>query len=156
MKSSAAIDVDRSIEEVFAFVANVENMERWVDGVGDARLASDGEVAVGSTIESDYTYRGKTFEMDMEVTAFEEPTRFGTRATEGPFPFDGLVELEEIPGGTRVTNTIDAGSDSWMTTVIFTLGGPIVRRMMRKQLATELEELRDALDEDAAVEAPPA
>ena len=57
------------------------------------------------------------------------------------FPFEGTLELEETEGGTRVRNTITAGSDSGFTTFMFTVLAPLCRRMMRKQLAKELDRL---------------
>ena len=67
-------------------------------------------------------------------------------ATEGPFPFEGLIEVEPIEGGTRVYNTIDAGSDSFFTSVTFALLGPLLRMFMRRQLRGELETLKSRLE----------
>jgi len=45
-----------------------------------------------------------------------------------------------------MTNDRDAGSDSWATSVIFTLFGLLIRPMMRRQLHKEFVALRDLLE----------
>jgi hypothetical protein len=137
---------------VWAYVSAVEHMGEWVEGVSDVRC--DEEVGVGTRFSSKYSYRGKTFDVEYEVTAYDPPVQLDITSREGPFPFDGSIRLVESGGRTEVSNTIDAGSDSFATTVIFTLFGPVVRRLMRRQLAGELHELAGALEEAGpAVEA---
>lgn len=121
-------------------------MERWVDGVSDVRPPTDG-LAVGATFSSSYTYRGETFDVDYDVTAVDPPHRLDIRSTEGPFPFAGSLRPVEVPGGTEVSNTIQAGSDGLATSIIFAVFGPLVRRLMRRQLARELEDLGRAVAE---------
>ena len=147
MKASTTIEVDRSIDEVFEFVSTVENMDQWVTGVSEPRRTSDGAFGVGSTLTSKYSYSGQTHDIDYEVTAYTPPTRFDLVAEKGPFPFTGSTELSEIDSETTlVRNTIDAGADSTATKIIFTIGGPFVRWMMRRQLHGELEALREILE----------
>ena len=147
MRATATTLLDRPVQEVWAFVSDVETMAAWVEGVSDVEPPADG-LNVGARFSSSYSYRGKTFDVDYEVTAVDPPTRLDIRSTEGPFPFEGTLRLTPVDGRTRVSNTIDAGSDGLATTLIFTLLGPIMRRVMRRQLATELDALADALEEE--------
>ena len=141
MKASASVVIDQSIHTVWEFVANVENLEKWVDGVREPHWTSAGEIEVGSTFASKYAYRGKTFDMAYVVTEFSPPIRFATRSTSGPFPYQGVVDVEPGGDGTRVTNTIEVGSDSKATAVMFALFGPLLRIGMRRQLSKELKAL---------------
>jgi len=142
VQASVSIIIERPIAAVFAFAANVENMDKWVVGVTEPRRTSDGQFGVGSTFFSKYTYAGKTHDINYVVTAYDPPRRQAVKSTSGPFPFVGTIELEAAGSGTKITNTIDAGSDSAATSAIFFLCGPLLRRMMRKQLRKELEELK--------------
>ena len=45
-----------------------------------------------------------------------------------------------------MTNDLDAGSDSWATSVIFALFGLLIRPMMRRQLHKELVALKSLLE----------
>ena len=84
--------------------------------------------------------------MDHEVHSFDPPTSFGTRSTEGPFAYEGTLVLTEADGDTTVSNTMEVGSDSWMTSVMFAVLGPLTRRMMRGQLRKELKALEEELE----------
>ena len=117
--------------------------------MNEPHRTSEGEFGIGSTLASKYTYGGGTHDIEYEVTAFDPPTRYDMVSREGPFPFEGSVELAAIDeGATLIRNTIDAGADGAATKVIFAVGGPIVRYMMRKQLHGELEELKEMLESD--------
>lgn|GEM_PF-410878 len=153
MKATAHAVIDRPIEAVWDIVATVENMEQWVGGVSDVRPPADG-LDVGAHFSSNYTYRGETFDVDYEVTAVDPPHRLDVRSTEGPFPFSGSIRLVEVRAGTAVSNTIDAGSDSVATSVIFAVFGPLIRRMMRRQLEAELGHLAEAVDETVGAAGP--
>ena len=146
MKAGTSIVVERPIEDVWAFVANIENMDQWVVGVSEPRLSNGRDIGVGATYTSKYTYAGKTHTIDYEVTAYEPHRHFATQSTEGPFPFKGELDLERVGQGTKVTNTIDAGSDGLFTTITFKLLGPLVRISMRRQLHKELVALKNILE----------
>ena len=145
MQTAATIEIKRSIEDVFAYISDLEHMEAWVAGVEDVRLVSGEPGTEGARYESAYTYGGKTHEMSYQVTGVEPPRYFGMRG-EGPFPFEAELQLEPTPEGTQVTNVLDAGADSRFTAVMFGLFGPVLRWVMRRRLAAELDELRAAIE----------
>ena len=133
VQGSANVIINRPIADVWAFISDVEkNMGKWVEGIYEPELTSEGDMGVDSTFKSKYDFRGKTFDVEFSVTEFSARTRFGTESTDGPFPFRGVVELEPYAGVTRLTNTIEAGPDSVFTRLIFAPMGPLVRGMMRQ------------------------
>ena len=73
MKASASIVIDKPISEVWDFVSNIENMDKWVNGVREPKPISGGEWGVGSTFESGYEYAGKTHRITYEITGFDAP-----------------------------------------------------------------------------------
>jgi len=146
MKASVSIRIDQPIDKVFAFAANIENMDQWVTGVSEPKLTSEGDFGVGSTFTSKYTYGGGTHNITYVVTDYDPPTRHAIKSTSGPFPFEGLIELETSGSQTQITNTIDAGADSKATSIMFAVLGPILRIMMRRQLRGELEALKTILE----------
>ena len=153
MKASANILIDRPVSEVWDFVADIRNMDKWVNGVSDPRPVSDGEWGVGSAFESKYTYAGKTHTITYEITGFDPPNRLAMRSTSGPFPFEGCVELREDGHGTRLTNTLDAEPTNIFLTLWFATMGIVLRMMMRNQLRKELVLLKAELE---AIESPKA
>lgn len=150
MKSSASIILNKPIQEVFAFISDFNNMHRWVSGVTDPRAISGGEIRVGTEFATKYQYNG-VHDITYVVTDYDRPTRYGCKATSGPFPFESLIELETTSSGTKITNTIDAGADGRVTAIIFALFGPLLRKAMHKRLRKELEGLKDLLESQVAV-----
>ena len=110
IKGTVDVVVDRPIQEVWEFVSDFKNMEGWVDGVSDLK-PPEGELGIGSTFASKYTYGNRTHDITYEVTAFDPPLHIAMKSTSGPFPFEGTLTLEKWGDGTKVTNTIEAGSD---------------------------------------------
>ena len=144
MKLSASIIIPRSQTDVFAFVSDVSNMPEWVTGVAAARLLSD-EMAVGARFVCEYRPNRRSDQLEFSVVSFDPPTAFCTRSSRGPFQFDGCVSLAEANGGTRVTNTIEAGPDSLSSKLATLLLGPLLRRSMQKRLRRELTALEHAV-----------
>lgn len=147
MRASAEIGINRPIEDVWAFVSDVRTMDRWVTGVSGARQSSDGPLAVGSAVESQYRYAGRTHDIKYEVTALEPGSRLTLTATSSPFPLVWSVELRRADSGTVVRNTVDAGADSFITAIIFLLFWPLFRLGMRRGIRKDLERLKAALEE---------
>jgi len=121
-----------------------------VNGVTEPELTSDPPLGLRPTFTSLYTYGRRTHRIDYEVTALEAPQRYAVKSTAGPHPFDGEVILAPTPDGTSLANTINAGSESKITSVMFVAMGPPLRRMMRRQLAKELRALNSRLEAGSA------
>lgn len=146
MKATGSVEIERPIEEVWDFASDVEHMAEWMRGVSEPRMTSEGGMALGATFASKFTYRGETFDIDYEVTGYDPPHRHQISSLEGSFPFVGTLMLEAVEGGTRVTNTVRAGSNALITSLIFAMLRPLFRRGMRNQLQRELEDLRALLE----------
>lgn len=151
MQSSASIDIDRPIQDVYAYVSSIENMANWVDGVSNVKHVAGELNEEGATYTSDYTYGERVTEMTYEITTAESPNRFAMVGT-GPFPFEGELLLTATPTGTRVTNSIDAGADGRFTKAMFTVFRPVMRRVMARQLGKELAILKRALESSSSNE----
>jgi uncharacterized protein YndB with AHSA1/START domain len=144
VKLSAKLAIPQSRERVFAFIADVSNMPKWVSGVTAARMTSQ-EMGVGATLVAEYRPNWRSDPIELEVVTYDPPTTYGTKSSKGPFQFDGCVTLEEGNGGTIVTNTIEAGPDSLSTKLATLVLGPFLRRSMQKRLLRELSALDDAV-----------
>ena len=147
MRASTSITIDRPVSEVWDFIADISNMDKWVDGVSDPRPTSDGPWGPGSTFESKYTYSGKTHTINYEITRLDAPSHMSMRSVSGPFPFEAWVELREEDESTHFINTIDAKATNPFLSVWFAVLGPLLRMMMRKQLHKELVLLKARLEQ---------
>ena len=146
MRGTATVLINKPIEEVFSFITDVRNNDRWVEGASETRLTSDKDHGIGATFEGKYTYSGKTHEISYEVAKFSPPNQFGVKSLTGPFPFENWLNLKSIDGKTEITNTIDAGSDHILTTLMFIFLRPLIRRQMNKQMKAELDNLKALIE----------
>lgn len=146
MNAKSSIVIERSIDEVFDYVSNVENMPRWVSGVSRVRLLSD-RVKAGAKFSAEYAQGMRRAGIDFKVVEFEPPTRFATKSERGPFsfPFKGTMELRAVGDATEVTNNVETGDESIATRLASLLFGPILRRSIRNRLQDELQALRASM-----------
>jgi len=102
LKTSAVIN--RSIEEVFEFVANTENDMMWQSDVLEAKDTSEGPIGVGHTYKQTFQFLGRRLESTYEVTEFEANRKFIFKNTAGPIPIEGGFTCEPVPeGATKIT-----------------------------------------------------
>ena len=146
MIARTSIVIERSIDEVFEYVSNVENMPRWVSGVSRVRLLSD-KVKSGAKFSAEYAQGMRRAGIDFKVVEFEPPTRFTTKSERGPFsfPFKGTMELRAVGDATEVTNNVETGPESIATRLGSLLFGPVLTRSIRKRLQDELQALRASM-----------
>ena len=143
MKLEYSVIINRPVEEVFAFVSNVENWPQWVSGASETRQTSSGPVAKGTTFTQISHYLGRRFEINATVTAFE-PNRLVAVENDGkPMPFGNRITVEAANGGTRLTNTLSAAGD---VGGLFKLAEPVLERMFRRQFEKDHETLKDLLE----------
>ena len=152
LAATTSIEIERPIDDVWAFVTDIGNMPHWVDGVSDAAVTAGADAAAsgleaGTPFMSQYTYAGRRHTMEYVVTDLEPPGHYALKSTEGPYPVELTLRLDAAPGGAvRLTKTTRAGSDGVITSAMFLLLGPLLRRMMRKQMAKELARCKAACE----------
>ena len=144
--TSGSVMIARDTADVWAYVSDVTNQDHWVDGMSDSEIVGDGPIGRGTQIRGMYTYGGGSAPVLMTVTEFREGKRIAIDASEGPFLFSGLLSLERAGGETVVTNSMTAGSDHILTSIMFTLLRPLMKMMMGRQLRKELRQLKDILE----------
>ena len=74
--------VDRPIEEVFAFLSDIENTELWDPGTLSTRRTS-GDGGLGTTYDNRSRFMGRKVRLEYETVAHDVPTRFVCRGVNG-------------------------------------------------------------------------
>ena len=103
---SGSADIDRPIDEVFAFLADGTNDPKFSPRVLEIRKATDGPVGVGTVFESRVKDAGMTTSRQFELTEFEPPAKIRwversknmVTVTEGGYDVESLGDSR-----TRVT-----------------------------------------------------
>jgi uncharacterized membrane protein len=93
------VTINRSVEAVYEFVANFQNIPKWNYYVTDVRKLSEGPIAVGTI----YHQKRKVDEQRYQVTVFEPGKRVVVQTLPGESPaFTRDMRFETIKGETRI------------------------------------------------------
>ena len=126
--------IDRTAEEIFAFMMDFRTAPRWRNMVRRMEVAGPGPVREGSIILLTMDVMGKTVQLEAEVWRYEPPYRFGMRNTRQGIT--GIFEyvLKPDASGTTVTFTCDIRPHGlmWLTLPLLLPGN---RNRYRGQLA---------------------
>jgi uncharacterized protein YndB with AHSA1/START domain len=97
------VTIDRSPQEVFDAVTDLDRLPAWQPAVVEVELLGDGSLRSGSRLKEVRQVRGKRLEQIVEVAAHEPGRRFGLRIVEGPLPVHGDLTFSPAGnGGTRL------------------------------------------------------
>lgn len=143
-KVEVSVVINRPIEEVFAFAANIENNAQWQSGVLEAQVTSEGPIGVGTTYRYVTQLLGRRIEADGEVTEYESNRKYSFKSTSGPFPIEGGLTCEAAEGGTKVTLAVEADVGGF-----FKMAEPLVVRTIKKQFEADVGKLKDLLEAQA-------
>ena len=100
------VTIRRSVEDVFRFLADFENLPRWNYAIVETRKVSQGPVGVGTIYQQVRSVPSRSEER-FEVTAHDPPRQLEIQGQLGPFPSRLSYALDAVPEGTRVTNAVE-------------------------------------------------
>jgi uncharacterized protein YndB with AHSA1/START domain len=97
------MNIDRSPQEVFSAITDLERLPEWQPAVVAVEKLQDGPLRAGSRLKEIREVRGKRLEQIVEIAALEPARRFDMRIVEGPLPVHGDLTFSPNPeGGTRL------------------------------------------------------
>lgn len=119
------IVIDRPADQVFAFFANPANDKTWRPHVKE--IAAEGPPAVGSRIHQVVDGPGgRGIAADIEVTAYDPPTRYAFLVVAGPARPKGEFRFVPSGVGTEVQFSLSAEIGGLKR---FLLTGPVQKSM---------------------------
>jgi uncharacterized protein YndB with AHSA1/START domain len=133
--------IARPIEDVFAFLSDLENVPQWNYAIVETRKVSEGPVGVGTTYQQVRSVPSRSQER-LEVTAYTPPRHLEIRGQLGPFLSRLSYALDAFPEGTRLTNAVE-----------LELRGPgrllgrVAVPRVRDAVAANLRKLKELLEE---------
>lgn len=138
-----SVAVERSSDDVFAFVADQTNAPRWQSGIVEVRRLTDGPSGVGTRHAFTRMLMGRRMSGENEYLEFVPGRRVAFRTTSGP----GLLASYDVtPGssGARLTARIELDVSG-----IMTIAAPLVARALSRDVEANLARLKDVLEEPA-------
>ena len=142
-----SVTFDRPVEEVFAYMCEVERFPEW-NSMVDAVIPSERPLRVGSTAHLKMRLLGRHIEATLEVTELE-PNRRVVVKTGAPISVTDTWTFEAL-GASRSRLTYGSVGE---TKGFFKLADPIVGRIVKKQLTAQLETLKELLEASASAPA---
>ena len=136
MRFEHTVTIDRSPEDVYAFLADVSNLPRWQGTVTDASIDDDGR------IRERRAFLGRRIDSVIEIVAAEAPTRWDLRTVEGPVKFRVEHRLEPADGGTRLSVVGEGDARGFGR-----LAGPLLGRQVQRQAEQDFTRLKQLLED---------
>ncbi|MFI6566994.1 SRPBCC family protein [Streptomyces sp. NPDC050534] len=141
------IDVDRSPEDVWAYVIDPSHLPEWQLSAVSVEQLDEGPLHPGSRVKVTRRVGSREMPMTMECTECEPPHSWSLRGIDGPVRghFHGAVEPLDDGRRTRVTMDLDFEAHG-IGKVLLPL---LVRPQVRKELPHNERLLRNRLEHTA-------
>jgi uncharacterized protein YndB with AHSA1/START domain len=139
VKFEVAVEINRPIDEVFAYMADPTKTPEWNSIVEEAR-PSETPVRRGTTISSRARFLGRKIDSTFEVVEYV-PNKTFVQRTDKPFPFTITNVFEAAGKATRVKGAFEGEPGGF-----FKLGEPILARIAKKQFQAQLDTAKELLE----------
>ena len=142
MRVEGTIEINRSLEEVFDYVSDVDHYPEWMAHVLEVLKDTPGRPQQGDRFVVAIKSLGRRFETPYERTSYEAGRGYMDRAVGGPIPNQQWHStFEGVAGGTRFTRAVHVESRGFLR-----LLEPLQKRAAQPQLQKDLEALKRLLE----------
>ena len=132
--------IDRPVKDVFAFVANPNNMSKWNSAVVSLEQVTPGVVGVGTKFKTVGEMMGRRIEGDMQVTAYEPDTKCGFQVQAGPMQVNLTMTFKTVGTGTKVSLNAQGNPGG-----LFKLAEGVMTGQVKSMMEGNLARLKSAL-----------
>ncbi|MGE5377599.1 MAG: SRPBCC family protein, partial [Bacteroidota bacterium] len=87
-KFTVSVCINRPPQDVFDFLSNAANFQRWMPHMQSAAWISSGEPGVGATGRGVMKMAGREMELRLEITRWDAPGLLGFKILNVPFPLE--------------------------------------------------------------------
>ncbi|MGH2539682.1 MAG: SRPBCC family protein [Actinomycetota bacterium] len=143
MEFTNTVTIHRSRSEVFAFLSDLENVPKWNYAIVETRKLSEGPPVAGAMYRQVRSLPARS-EETVELAELMPEERLVIRGDLGPFTGDLVYELDEVEGGTRLTNTAHLQGRGAVR-----IAEALARGRVRDAVAANLGALKDLLEAPA-------
>jgi carbon monoxide dehydrogenase subunit G len=133
------IAIERSPEDVFELLTDIGRLPEWQTSAIEAH--SDGPLEQGSRVTEKRRLLGREVDSELEVVAYEPPTRLTLRSLGGPIKFTVDHELAAKDGGTQLTFVAEAQPRGALR-----LAEPVLARTAEQQFRQDFDRLKELLE----------
>ena len=138
------IDIDRTPDEVYAYVTNPSNLPEWQLSAVSAEPLEEGPIHTGSQVRVTRRIGSREIPMTVEFDELERPRSWRLHGIEGPVRPRAHGEIEPLDDGRRSRVTIELDFEGHgLGRALVPL---VVRPQMRKELPRDEQLLKDRLE----------
>jgi hypothetical protein len=135
--------IERPIETVFAFVADLTHDPQWFRGVREVRVVSTVDSGVGAEYEQVTSLFGRRFVALVRMTEYQPPHRAALVTVRSATPFTAVYTFDPLDGGRATRYTLDA---SVTGAGLYRAFGPIFLPLLRRATRSRLRGLKRVLE----------
>ena len=139
-----SVIIARPVAQVFAFVADHQNLPAWTVGVKQSQRLTGGPPGSGSRYRVVGTLLGRTIQSSYQVTAFEPGRSFEGTMTSPMFGFSEQYRFEPDGQAMRVSMTATAEPHG-----VFRFLAPAMTAGIRRQVRADHRRLKAILEHPA-------
>ena len=142
IRLAGRIEIAAPPEQVFDFLAILENAALWQSGVFAVHLITDPPLRVGSRFQESFALKPLRFNAVCEMTSMERPQAFAFRTVgSGPLSYEGVFKLLPTDSGTSLSYATSASLRGYLRVL-----EPLMRREAQRESEAELERIRQAVE----------
>jgi uncharacterized membrane protein len=146
VKNEKIIVIDRPIEEVFAFVGDLQNAPRWQPGLLEARRITDCPLAIGTKFTSVRKFLGRKMESSVEFVTYEPNKKIVFRSAPGSMPMEVSYLFKSMTDGTQLSATVELQPGG-----LLNLAAPMMAAGLRRDMETDFDGLKILLESPVTI-----
>lgn len=136
-KIAHSVEIARSLEDVFAYLDDLERHGEWQSEIISSKRETDGPTGVGTRATDVRRVPGRTQSVTYEITEHDPPRKVAFRGVSGPVRPVG-------EGSSKVTIELDLQGNGLLGTVL----APLARGQARKQVPEDQRQLKKRLESE--------
>lgn len=141
MRLSAHIEINRSPEDVFPWLSDPERAMKWMTSVTAGEILHATPERIGTTFRERVEENGRGTELTGVITGFVQNELISFHLEGNYNAVDVDYRVRPLNGHSRVSYTADVRFKSSMRVAMLVVG-PLFRRKIRAQTASELASLK--------------
>jgi len=147
---SETVLINRSPEDVFAFVADLRNFPIWRANLASSTVVSEGFTDVGARCDEEIQMGPRRIPATCEITAFSAGRTYSFRAVSPGLIYDGRVVVGPEEDGSSFTLSGEVGVSGFLR-----LLQPIIKGRMRDGVRREVAAVKAHMDRQLSLDVGP-
>jgi uncharacterized membrane protein len=136
-----SIMINRPIEEVFAYVGEMQNGPKWQPALVEVRRITEGPLGIGTQYTGVRKFMGRRMESVIEYTTYEQNKKVAFKSISGPSPLEQSFLFEPTTEGTRITSRLEM-----QTSGLMGLAEPLIASGLKREVDANFGILKDMLE----------